>query len=98
VTNKPIAIVTGANRGLGFETAYRTSKTALHAITRVFHAEASGNVKINAVCPGWVRTDVGGAAATRSIAEGVAGIMLAAMLPDDGPSGVLMRDGSIIEW
>jgi NAD(P)-dependent dehydrogenase (short-subunit alcohol dehydrogenase family) len=78
--------------------AYRISKTALHAVTRLFHNEAKAGVKVNAVCPGWVRTDMGGATATRSIPEGVAGIVTAATLPDDGPSGVFMRDGEIIDW
>lgn len=55
-------------------------------------------MKVNAVCPGWVRTDMGGRAATRSIPEGTAGIVLAATLPADGPSGVLMRDGHVSDW
>ena len=78
--------------------AYRISKTALHAVTRQFDAVAEHGVKINAVCPGWVRTDMGGASATRSIAEGVAGIVTAATLPDDGPSGAFLRDGAVIDW
>ncbi|MEM7152323.1 MAG: SDR family NAD(P)-dependent oxidoreductase [Myxococcota bacterium] len=78
--------------------AYRISKTALHAVTRVFYAEAAAGVKVNAVCPGWVRTDMGGAAATRSVPEGAASILIAATLPDDGPSGVFLRDGETIDW
>ena len=78
--------------------AYRISKTALHAVTRQFHAAAKPGVKVNAVCPGWVRTEMGGASATRSIPEGAASIMAAATLPDDGPSGAFLRDGSVIDW
>lgn len=78
--------------------AYRISKAALHAVTRLFHNEAGAGVKVNAVCPGWVRTDMGGSVATRSIPEGTAGIVLAATLPEDGPSGVFMRDGHVIDW
>ena len=78
--------------------AYGISKTALHAVTRVFHAEAGAGVKVNAVCPGWVRTDMGGAAATRSVEEGAASILTAATLPDSGPSGVFLRDGEVIDW
>ncbi|MEZ4454346.1 MAG: SDR family NAD(P)-dependent oxidoreductase [Nannocystaceae bacterium] len=78
--------------------AYRTSKTALNAVTRLFHNEARGDVKVNSVCPGWVQTDMGGAGATRTLEEGAAGIVLAALLPEDGPSGVFLRDGAVIAW
>ena len=78
--------------------AYRISKTALHAVTRVFHNEARGDVLVNAVCPGWVRTEMGGPSATRSVEEGARGIVLAATLPAGGPSGVLMRDGVTLAW
>jgi NAD(P)-dependent dehydrogenase (short-subunit alcohol dehydrogenase family) len=78
--------------------AYRVSKTALHAVTRIFHGQARGDVKVNAVCPGWVRTDMGGRGATRSIPEGAASIMAAALLPPDGPSGAFLRDGERIAW
>lgn len=79
--------------------AYRMSKTALNALTRILHAEyGDQGIKANAVCPGWVRTDMGGTGATRSIAEGIAGILWAATLPDDGPSGGFFRDGKPIPW
>lgn len=78
--------------------AYRISKTALHAVTRVFHSEARGDVLVNAVCPGWVRTDMGGPHATRSVEEGARGIVLSATLPAGGPSGLLLRDGRPQEW
>jgi NAD(P)-dependent dehydrogenase (short-subunit alcohol dehydrogenase family) len=78
--------------------AYRVSKAALNALTRVFHAEARGNVKVNSVCPGWVRTDMGGGGASQSVEEGSAGIVWAATLPDDGPSGGFFRDGKSIDF
>ncbi|MEL6544983.1 MAG: SDR family NAD(P)-dependent oxidoreductase [Myxococcota bacterium] len=78
--------------------AYRISKTAMNSVTRFFHQEARGNVKVNAVCPGWVRTDMGGANASRSVEEGAAGILWAATLPDGGPSGGFFRDGTAIAW
>jgi len=78
--------------------AYRISKTALNAVTRLFHNEARGDVKVNAVCPGWVRTDMGGPSAARSVDEGVHGIVLAATLASDGPSGAFLRDGAAIDW
>lgn len=82
----------------GGSVAYRLSKTALNALTRVAHAEAGPNVKVNSVCPGWVRTDMGGSNATRDISEGAAGVVWAAMLGEDGPSGGFFRDGKPIDW
>ncbi|MFA5529928.1 MAG: SDR family NAD(P)-dependent oxidoreductase [Thiohalomonadaceae bacterium] len=78
--------------------AYRISKTALNAVTRVFAAEATANVKVNSVCPGWTRTDLGGPDAERSVAHGARGIVWAATLPDSGPSGGFFRDGEPIAW
>lgn len=78
--------------------AYRVSKTALNALTRIADQESSRAIKVNAVCPGWVRTDMGGPSATRSVQKGVEGIIWAATLDDDGPSGGFFRDGMPIEW
>lgn len=72
---------------------YRISKAALNAVTRIFHAEARGDVLINSVCPGWVRTDMGGQSATRSVEESVPGVVWAATLATGGPSGGFFRDG-----
>jgi NAD(P)-dependent dehydrogenase (short-subunit alcohol dehydrogenase family) len=78
---------------------YRLSKTALNAVTRIFAEELKGsNVKVNAVCPGWVRTDMGGSNAELSVADGAKGIVWAATLPDDGPSGGFFRHGEEIDW
>jgi NAD(P)-dependent dehydrogenase (short-subunit alcohol dehydrogenase family) len=78
---------------------YRASKTALNALTRVLHAElASEGVKVNSVCPGWVRTDMGGAGASRSVQEGADTAVWLATLPDDGPSGGFFRDRAPIPW
>jgi NAD(P)-dependent dehydrogenase (short-subunit alcohol dehydrogenase family) len=79
--------------------AYRISKAGLNALTRIFASELEGvGIKVNAVCPGWVRTDMGGAGATRSVEEGVATTIWLATLPDDGPSGGLFRDRKPIPW
>lgn len=80
---------------------YRISKAALNAVTCILHAELqaeNSNIKVNSVSPGWVRTDMGGPGATRSLEEGVKGIVWAATLPDDGPSGGFYRDGKPLPW
>ena len=78
--------------------AYRVSKTAMNAMTRIAAAEAQENVKVNTICPGWVRTDMGGESATRSVEEGIFGIVWAATLDEDGPSNGFFRDGEAIDW
>jgi NAD(P)-dependent dehydrogenase (short-subunit alcohol dehydrogenase family) len=78
--------------------AYSTSKAALNALTRVLAGDLAGTgVLVNAVCPGWVATDMGGAGG-RPVAEGAAGIVWAATLPDDGPTGGFFRDGKPLAW
>lgn len=83
----------------GKSPAYRISKTAINALTRILAAETQGfNILVNSVCPGWVRTDMGGPHAERNIEPGAAGIVWAATLPDDGPTGGFFRDGQPIPW
>ncbi|HAM23184.1 MAG TPA: short-chain dehydrogenase, partial [Actinobacteria bacterium] len=78
---------------------YRMSKAALNALTRLTAKELEGSpIKVNSVCPGWCRTDMGGKDAARSADEGARGIVWAALLPDDGPSGGFFRDGQAIDW
>ncbi len=78
---------------------YRLSKTALNAVTRIFADELRGTaIKVNSVCPGWVRTDMGGPNATLSLEEGARGIVWAATLPADGPTGGFFRHGERIPW
>jgi NAD(P)-dependent dehydrogenase (short-subunit alcohol dehydrogenase family) len=81
--------------------AYRMSKTAVNAFTRILAAEmaAAGNgIKVNSVCPGWVRTDLGGPEAPRSVDEGIDTVVWLATLPDDGPNGGFFRDRQPIAW
>ena len=79
--------------------AYSISKTALNAVTRQLAAAlAPDAIAVNAVCPGWVRTDMGGPNADRSPAEGVDTIVWLATLPADGPSGGFFRDRQPIPW
>lgn len=77
--------------------SYRASKVGLNALTRIL-ARDFPTRRFNAVCPGWVRTDMGGAHAARSVEEGAASIVWAATLGDDGPTGGFFRDGRPIDW
>jgi carbonyl reductase 1 len=77
--------------------AYRVSKAALNALTRIV-AKESTRVHVNAVCPGWVKTDMGGVNASRSVAEGASGIVWAATLGEGGAHGGLFRDERQIAW
>lgn len=78
---------------------YRLSKTALNAVTRIFADELKGTgIKVNSVCPGWVRTDMGGPGATLSIEQGVETIVWLATLSEDGPSGGFFRNKQPIPW
>jgi NAD(P)-dependent dehydrogenase (short-subunit alcohol dehydrogenase family) len=89
----------GSLASMGDDTpAYRLSKTALNGLTRMLAAELRGErILVNAVCPGWVATDMGGSGG-RPVAEGAAGVVWAATLPDEGPTGGFFRDGRPIPW
>ncbi len=76
---------------------YRLSKTALNAVTRNLAVDwQAAGVRVNSVCPGWVRTEMGGEGAERSIEQGVASIL--AVVREDAPSGGFFRDGKPVEW
>jgi NAD(P)-dependent dehydrogenase (short-subunit alcohol dehydrogenase family) len=79
--------------------AYRISKTALNALTRILAAECStGNIKINSMHPGWVRTGMGGASAPKSVGEGADTALWLATLPDNGPTGGFFAERKSIPW
>jgi NAD(P)-dependent dehydrogenase (short-subunit alcohol dehydrogenase family) len=79
--------------------AYSISKTALNALTRVLaETYRRSRVLVNAVDPGWVRTDMGGGSAPRSVEQGAETIVWLATLPDTGPTGGFFRDRRPIEW
>ncbi|MCL1468775.1 SDR family oxidoreductase [Argonema galeatum] len=78
---------------------YRISKTGLNVVTRMLANELKGtNILVNSVCPGWVKTDMGGPNALRTIDEGVDTIVWLATLADDGPTNGFFRDRQPIDW
>jgi len=87
-----------AGMGSGFP-AYRISKTALNALTRIAAAEAGrGDVKVNACSPGWVRTGMGGPEASRLPEKGAETPVWLATLPPEGPTGGFFEDKKAVPW
>lgn len=88
----------GIFRRGGGTPAYTVSKVGLNSLTLMLAAELRDTgILINAVCPGWVATDMGGAGG-RPIPEGAASVVWAATLPDGGPTGSFFRDGKPLSW
>ncbi|MFW1064907.1 SDR family NAD(P)-dependent oxidoreductase [Vibrio parahaemolyticus] len=84
--------------GLSGPAAYSISKATLNAITKVASRSFPSSVKINAMCPGWVRTRMGGNAATRAPEEVAETIIWLATLDSNGPNGQFFRDKKQIDW
>ena len=83
----------------GGSPGYRLSKAGLNVLTRILASELRGSgILVNSVCPGWVRTDMGGSGATRSVEEGADTPVWAATLPNNGPTGGFFRDRRPISW
>ena len=78
--------------------AYRLSKSALNALTIVLSQELSSkNIKVNAICPGWVQTDMGGYDATLTVKESVESIKKFA-LSNNFPNGKFLRHSEVLPW
>ena len=79
--------------------AYRISKTALNALTRTLAVElADTGILVNAVSPGWVKTEMGGPDAQRSVEEGADTAVWLSLLPTTGQTGTFFRDRKAIPW
>jgi carbonyl reductase 1 len=82
--------------------AYRVSKVAMNAYVRILARDLASDprrILVNAACPGWVRTDMGGSSAPRSPAEGAKTPVFLATLPEgDARSGGFYRDEQLIAW
>ena len=87
-----------AEMGSGYA-GYRISKTALNAMTKILANELAGsNILINSMSPGWVKTDMGGPNADRTVQEGADTAIWLSILPNGGPSGKFYRDKKVIDW
>ncbi len=83
----------------GGSAAYKLSKLLMNGMTRIMADEISDqDIKINTMAPGWVRSDMGGTSAPRSLAQGADTILWLATLPEDGPSGGFFEDRAPANW
>ncbi len=89
----------GQMEGMGTGSlAYRLSKSALNAMTIVLSQELMGkSIKVNAICPGWVQTDMGGYEATLTVKESAESIKKFT-LSDNFPNGKFLRHGEELVW
>ncbi len=90
----------GTYSGKGWpSSAYSVSKAGLNMLTRILSKELSPKgIIVNAVHPGWVRTDMGGASAPLDVRSGAKGIVWAATLPPHAPGGGFFHDGKPMQW
>jgi NAD(P)-dependent dehydrogenase (short-subunit alcohol dehydrogenase family) len=78
--------------------AYHVTKAGLNALTITLAAELRRDgVLVNAICPGWTATDMGGHGG-RPVADGAASVVWGVLLDDDGPTGGFFRDGQPVPW
>ena len=86
------------NEGLGGPNGYGLAKAALNAMTLTLSRELPAAIKINTMCPGWVRTRMGGGGATLTPEQGADTAIWLALLPASGPSGGFFRGRKAIAW
>jgi NAD(P)-dependent dehydrogenase (short-subunit alcohol dehydrogenase family) len=78
---------------------YRTTKVAMNDMTKALAEDLAGTgILVNAISPGWCRSDMGGEGAPRSAEQGAASIVWGVTLPDDGPTGGFFQDGGALPW
>lgn len=83
----------------GGSLAYRVSKTSLNALTLITSKEIKEyNIQVNSICPGWVKTDMGGTSAPRTLEQGADSAVWLALMSDNGPNGKFFRDRKEIPW
>jgi NAD(P)-dependent dehydrogenase (short-subunit alcohol dehydrogenase family) len=82
----------------GDHAAYRLSKAALNGVTTILAAELHGAVRVNSVCPGWVKTEMGGAGAEREVSQGADTAVWLALDAPPELSGKFVRDRKVIPW
>jgi NAD(P)-dependent dehydrogenase (short-subunit alcohol dehydrogenase family) len=99
IVNVTSGLASISDMGGGYA-SYRMSKLALNGFTRILAAELSGdsNVKVNSISPGWTRTDMGGAGASRDANEPAREIADLVSIGDDGSSGGFFYKGEPAEW
>lgn len=86
-----------ADQSRGNYAAYRLSKWSLNGWTMLLAGDAPPNVQVQAMCPGWVQTDMGGPGAERPVEKGAETAIWLALEPDL-PTGKFWRDKAVIPW